>query len=252
MNSEFRMGDVTAHHFVERFGAQREHFPEAALREALTRWNDVSRDFVILLRRYLDFEEQTPEVERALFFIIHLFGEKKERKAFDLICQLLLDPESSDKVLGFSMTETLSGIILSTYNGNSSVLKKVIEDPAAPDVARTESLIALAYLTSAGQIEFEATNCYLRKIRLALLRNGPFEVAIAWTLAVAFLGFRDLAVDAESFFEKSENPFRAKGLELFRKDLERAVTDPSRMICFENERIGPIDDVIPRMSQWFI
>lgn len=236
---------------IRELGAQTQLFPEAAMYEALDRWSDVSQEFVTLLQRYLDSGATSPEMERALFFIIHLFGEKRESRAFEAICRLLLDSELAEKILRSSMIETLTGILVSTYDGNFSLLKEIIESSSASESARTESLMAVAYLTSAGAIEFETTREYLREICSSLLQKAPFEVSVAWTLAVAFLGFQDLAVSAEAFYSKSTTPYGARGLGFFHKDLERALGDPSRTICFEEERIGPISGVVSRLSRWF-
>ena len=65
--------------------------PRASIQWALDHWDEAASPFVELLDRYADGAERTRESEDALFFIIHILGEKLETRAFPALCRLLSD-----------------------------------------------------------------------------------------------------------------------------------------------------------------
>jgi hypothetical protein len=109
----------------------------------------------------------------------------------------------------------------------------------------------MAYLTASRRIAVEATHEYLDQMARSVLSGAPFEIAIAWTLAVAYLGLEDLSGRVEELYKSGSIPYGEDGLEFFRNDLRRALGDPTRMICFLREEIGPVSGVVRRLSRWF-
>lgn len=240
--------DGLALELIEKLGSISDPVPVNAMHTALIHWDHVSDGFITLLKQYLDEGIRSAEIEKAIFFILHLCGERREARAFDPICRLLLMP-IAETIFRTSDVETLSGIIISTYNGDCHLLHRIIDSRTAIEDARSEAFKALAYLTSSGNITFTATRDYLKSTITSILDRAPFTVAVAWALVVAYLGFEDLSVHVEKFFEKRAKSYEAFGLELFHKDLQRALGDPSRMICFEREKIGPTSEVIVYLSK---
>src|ERR1700733_6262362 len=104
--------------------------PRDAMRWALDNWEVAGPRFVALLDRYAAGIERTDETTSALFFVIHLLGEKRETAAFPALCRLLKETDAAEHVLGDALTETLPQVIIGMYDGEPTLLKDIIESTA--------------------------------------------------------------------------------------------------------------------------
>src|SRR4051794_8763521 len=78
-------------------------------------------------RKLASGTERSDEAASAVFFILHLAGEKQDTRAFRLLCRLALDGEAVETVLGDGIAITLKQILISTYDGDLNTLKGLIE-----------------------------------------------------------------------------------------------------------------------------
>src|SRR5436309_2542430 len=85
--------------------------PRNAMQWALDHWDEAGPRLVALLDAYACGRDRSEPTVRALFFGIHLLGEKAETAAFAPLCQVLLDADASDLILGDAITTTLRGIL---------------------------------------------------------------------------------------------------------------------------------------------
>jgi hypothetical protein len=224
--------------------------PRDALRWLLDHWDEAGPHLVALLDGYARGQDRSEQTERALFFVLHLLGEKTEATAFGPLCRLLLDADASDLILGDAITETLHGILISTYDGDRAALQAVIEAEAAGEFVRETALVALAYLTRMGRVPEADMRAYLRHILAEMQPQGEHVVWIGWLLAVAHLGYEDLAGEAEGLIRRgfvSERDWRVAD---FRRDLRRTLADPERMAGFAYDRIGPFMDTVGTLEGW--
>src|SRR3954465_6296378 len=120
--------------------------PREAMRWALDHWDQAAPGLLGVLERYADGADRSEAAAGAVFFILHLAGERRETRAFAPLCRLLRDAEAVDAVLGDGVTTTLARIMISTYDGDLDTLKGVIEADEADEYTRAGALEVLAYL----------------------------------------------------------------------------------------------------------
>jgi uncharacterized protein len=224
--------------------------PREAMRWSLAHWDEAGPHLVALLDAYASGQDRSEATGRALFFAIHLLGEKAEGAAFGPLCRLLLDAEASDLILGDAITSTLRGILIGTYDDDLAALQAVIEAEDADEFVREVALLALAYLARTGRVPEAEMRAYLVHLLTAMRPQAEHFVWVGWLLAVAHLGYEDLAGDAEGLIRRgfvSERDWRVAD---FRADLRRTLADPKRMAGFEHDRIGPFTDAIEALEGW--
>jgi uncharacterized protein len=224
--------------------------PRDALRWLFDHWDEAGPRLVALLDGYARGRDRSERTERALFFAVHLLGEKAEAAAFGPLCRLLLDGEASDLILGDAITTTLRGILISTYDGDLAALQAVIEAEAADAFVREMALMALAYLTRTGRVLEADMRAYLRLLLAEMQPQAEHVVWTGWLLAVAHLGYEDLAGEAEGLIRRgfvSERDWRVSD---FRRDLRRTLADPERLAGFAFDHVGPFTDAIGTLEGW--
>ncbi len=225
--------------------------PKAAMRSALDDWEASGPGLVALLSRSVDGGDRSEATANALFFAIHLFGEKRETGAFPALCRLLQDAEASEAVLGEAITETLDRVLISTYDGDAGALKRVVESTSADEYARAAAIEAMAYLTRAGALTDEEMRAYLLQLRREMQPQAACYAWTAWTLAVANLGYRDYAGEAQELIRQGFVPHGAMNVSDFDRQLERTLGDPEGMAGLDYDRIRPFTDAIGTLSGWY-
>ena len=177
-------------------------------------------------------------------------GEKAETAAFAPLCRVLLDAEASDLILGDAITTTLRGILISTYDGDLATLQAVIEAQGADAFVREGALLALAYLTRTGRVGEAEMRAYLLHLLATMQPQAENFVWVGWLLAVAHLGYEDLAGEAEGLIRRGFISARDWRIADFRNDLRRTLADPERMAGFAYDRIGPFVGAIDELEGW--
>jgi len=225
--------------------------PREAMRWALEHWDEAGPRLVAMLDAYASGRDHSEATGRALFFAIHLLGERGEAAAFGPLCQLLLDAETADLVLGDAITETLPPLLVSTYDGDLAALVALVEAEGAGEFVREEALLVTAYLTHTDRVGEAEMRAHLRRWAAGELRpRGEHLVWVGWVLAVAYLGYEDMAGEAEALIRRGFVPGEVMGVAEFREDLQRTLADPERLAGFEHDRIGPFTDAIGELASW--
>jgi uncharacterized protein len=163
----------------------------------------------------------------------------------------LQDAEAADLVLGDGITTTLRGIIISTFDGDAATLKSVIECTAADEYVREAALRAMAYLTRIGRAPDREMRSYLLYLLTEMRPQAPHYVWVGWVLAVSLLGYEDYAGEAEGLIRRGLVPSDVMRVTHFQQDLRRTLDDPERMAGFAHDRIGPFEDAIGELEQWY-
>src|SRR3954447_3573535 len=153
---------------IRAFASAGHDLPRAAMRWALDHWDEAAPGLLGVLERYADGADRSEDAAGAVFFILHLAGERRETRAFAPLCRLLRDAEALEEVLGDGVTTTLSRILISTYDGDLEALKGVIEAEEAGEYARAGALEVLAYLAATGRVAREEAEAYLLRLHEAL------------------------------------------------------------------------------------
>lgn len=225
--------------------------PVTAMRWTTENWAEASPRLLTMLIRYADGKELSDDVERALFFAVHLMAQNREAKAFPAMCRLAAEPDAVEAVLGEGVTETLKRILISTYGGDVEPLKRLIEDAQADEFARNAGLEAFAYLVHTGRIDREEAQAYLTGLFDTLLPRDDNHAWVGWSSAIACLGMEVLAPLVRQAFDRGFIGPSIMAFEDFQSDLDKTRADPQGGILFENGNIVPLDDAIAVLSQWY-
>src|SRR3954463_11881103 len=236
---------------IQAFASAGNDFPQEAAEWSLGHWDEAAPELLGVLERFATGAERSDEAASAVFFILHLAGEKQDTRAFPLLCRLALDGEAVEAVLGDGITITLKQILISTYDGDLDTLKSLIEAAEADEYVRTAALAALAYLTATGRIARDETQAYL--LRLYDPRQPQHESFVwsGWVLAIALLGLEELSDVVRQAFERGLIEPMVMNYDSFRTDLGRTLADPERMAGFRYDRLGPLEDAIGELSGWY-
>ena len=57
----------------------------------LDHWDEAAPELLSVLERYTSGADRSDEAARAVLFILHLAGEKKDTRVFSLLCRLAQD-----------------------------------------------------------------------------------------------------------------------------------------------------------------
>src|SRR5471032_1044500 len=85
---------------IQAFAEATDEPPNDALRWALDHWDLAAPKFLAMLTDYTDGLDESDTTTDALFFIIHLFGDKGDQRAYRPLCRLMLDEDRLTAVLG--------------------------------------------------------------------------------------------------------------------------------------------------------
>ena len=136
---------------IRAFAEASDEPPNDALRWALDHWDQAKPRLLSMLEGYTDGSDESDTTADAMFFIIHLFGDKGEKRAYRTLCRLMLDEDRLIAALGDQATvETLKGVLIKCFDGDAAPLREVIESTEANSITRGEALLALAWLARDG------------------------------------------------------------------------------------------------------
>ena len=218
---------------------------------AIEHWEQAGPQLVERLDQFVyEDREISDNVAECLFLTIHLCGEKCEKRAYPPICELLLDRERCEYVLGDAITETLPGILINVFDGDVSRLIRVIESPRADEFVRHSALDALSYLAASGQApDFDMHGFLLR----TLVEMEPQEQCYiweGWCAAVAYAGHEDLTGIAEQVLSSGLVDPSWMRPEQFRAILDATLNDPSGMAGLEMDNVRSFGRAVETLSEW--
>jgi hypothetical protein len=242
---------MTVDDVIHDFAHTGSTLPVASMRWALDNWEAAAPRFIELLNHCANGLDRTKATKSALFFVIHLLGEKHEAKAFPALCRLLESAEDADEILGEAITETLSGVLISTYNGDRDALKRVIESTAADEFVRGAALDAMAYLARTGVLADGEMRAYLLHLRANMQPQAANYAWAAWADSAANLGYGELAGEVEKLIRRGFVPRGVMNMDSFNRQLRRALDDPEGLGGFDYDRAGPFTDTIGTFSTWY-
>jgi uncharacterized protein len=236
---------------VHDFAVAGNDLPKASMQWALNNWDVALPRFQELLERYVDGTDRRKEVANALFFAIHLIGEKRAASAFPALCRLIMDAAACEAAFEDAVTETLRDILISAYDGDPSLLERVIEAPSADEFVRAAALEAMAYLTAEGAIGEGAMRAYLARLVDEMEPQGESFVWSAWALSVANLGYEDFSEKVDALFRRGSIERGVMNRKDFDSQLRITLADPERKAGFRSDRIRPFEDAIGVLSRWY-
>src|SRR5579883_2825703 len=91
---------------IETFATTGRRLPVEAMQACRDDWESVAPALLGVLERYLEDGDRSERTEAALFFILHMFGERREARAFAPLCRLAADPEALEAIIEDAVTES--------------------------------------------------------------------------------------------------------------------------------------------------
>jgi uncharacterized protein len=200
-----------------------EDLPEEALREATSRRAELVDPFLAEIERWLADTEAEPEAPSPLFYVVHLLGAWREKRAFEPICRLLrADSDRLEWELGDALTSTIPRIVTTLCDGDWRPLREVIEDDAADEFARSTLLDTLLALVEVGKASREEVTSYLAGLPARIDAPSRHPLWVTWALLVADLRVTELYRSVEEAFALGHMDSDILTLEEFKASLKQA------------------------------
>jgi hypothetical protein len=234
---------------IQAFAAAVDEPPNPALRWALDHWDDAAPRFLAMLEAYTDGSDQTDTTADAMFFIIHLLGDKGDRRAYRTLCRLMLNENFLTAALGdTACVETLKGVLIKCFDGDAAPLREVIESLEADSITRGEALLALAWLARDGrwpEVEFRE---YMRHLLATMRPHEEDYVWYNWVVVAAILGYQEFLGESAKLIEDGLVP--EEWLTLTELPELIAAGDAAGKRGLLAEDVEPFNDVIGSLADW--
>ena len=223
--------------------------PRELLQGALAHWDEISSQLIERLRAFSAGRRDRVSDAEA-FFIVHLCAEKRETRAYPILCAMIAgDPRIADW-LDDAVTETLPGILINVFDGDVGVLLDAIEAESGDAFARASALAALGYLVRArGVLSEEDMKAYLWRIWREAHPRGESVLWLVWASTAAALGYEDLHFAVLWLAREGFVPERCFGVEEFNRRAAVACADPDGLDGFPVAR--PLDDAVAALEFLF-
>lgn len=243
--SEFDVDEI-----LSEFGGH-DGLPRTALEWAVANRDAATPAFLEAIETYLENPKPGEEEEAALFFIVHLLAQFREKSAYPLLMRLFsLDSDRVRRVLGDGTTETLPRIAISVFDGDPRPMQAVIENKEADEYVRAGLFEALAFLVKEGRSDLEAFKRYLLHAYADLQPQGESHVWVGWQSAISMLAlaeFSDLV--RRAFASGKINPLIMR-FHHFQGDVRAAARDPNSFRDSACSQLGYLDDTIAELESW--
>src|SRR4051812_21660817 len=116
---------------IQAFASAGNDLPQEAAEWALDHWEEAAPGLLGVLERFASGTERSDEAASAVFFILHLAGEKQDTRAFRLLCRLALDGEAVEAGLGGGITITPQQNLVNTHHGDLHNPQRPVEAAGA-------------------------------------------------------------------------------------------------------------------------
>jgi Protein of unknown function (DUF1186) len=216
--------------------------PREILSWALANWDDASTRLVGFLAEFAAGPRDSVSGAEA-FYVVHLCGEKGETRAYPILCRLIAEDRRIVDWLDDAVTETLPGIVIRVFDGDTALLRHAVESPRGDEFARASALAALGYLVRArGAMSDADMRAYLRRIRRDMAPCRESVLWLTWAATVADLGYADMRSEVADLKRDGfipEGDFNGQEFDL---RIGLAQSDASGLAGFEYDLIAPLDD----------
>ena len=241
-----------------------ERRPDAAVRAALANREAVVARTVDIIDRFVAagdaYEDAITEDESMAFAIlIHICGELRDVRVHRPLMRLLACEEGKvDWLLGDLITESIPGLLISTYDGTPQAIIELMEDCQAYVYCRDSAFRAWTWLAAKEVWPKEETVTWLRAAFDTLQPRQDHHIWESWLDAVAVLGLDDLVplvdiVFAETRFGEYEF-LGTVSAPIERADfdgwLQNARNARDLDAWLRERHLCPADDTITELSGW--
>jgi uncharacterized protein len=223
--------------------------PREAVQWALDHWDTASDRLLSKLRmivaNWSDDADDETHVEDgvALFYLVHLFAEKRDSRAYAPLCQRLGHDKDQQGWLGNQIFNGLSGLLINLCDGDLGPIQRLIEGRNFDEAVRAGAMEAYGYLVrfAKAATEEEARD-YLRDFYENHEPHGPAWIWAQWAETVARLGFQDFASRVARLSSKNWISEIDLSIEDFHMLLAKGRSDPEAV--FADDGIEPFGSTI--------
>ncbi len=197
---------MTRDHILDALGTEK--FPAEALAACRSDRETSSAILLDILESAVNdmatvAEDELTRSQRAAFMVVHLLAEFGDQRSFPLIMRLLHgESELVEDMLGDAITETLPGILVSTFDGNDVLLHQLIRDGSVNEYARSSALDALTFLTDREVVPLASTEPFLRDCFDRFQNEKLNFVWVGWVESIAGLGLESFVPLVEQAFNE--------------------------------------------------
>lgn len=234
-----------------------ETLPKRAIQTSLAHPEEVVPELLAILKRGADPANAGEEDLDALVLLIHILAELRETRAFQPLMDLLtLDSDHIERALGDVVTETLSQVLISTFDGDTERLYRLIGDGDADEFVRDAVLRVWTYLVLTEKIDRATAHRYLAGFPDKVGGANGDHIWVSWVETISSLGFTELTDTVKAAFSDGRicrDILGALPMEFydFEQDLAEALTTSDREGWMRRNRYWPFEDTIGTLSQWY-
>jgi uncharacterized protein len=227
-----------------------------AVQWVLAHWDEASDRLLSRFRAVAaslpdDYEDKAFDEGDAatLFYLVHLFAERRDKRAYVPLCARLQRERDADVWLADAVGDTLPGVLVALCDGDPEPLQRVIESAASDEFIRAAAFNALCYVVRFEQaLGDEAMLDYLRHLYEHAEPRGPSHFWVAWADAVALLGFSGLAPDVARLFSRAWIEPAFTTIQEFHGMFAESRSDPKA--AFDDRRIAPFASTIELLEAY--
>ncbi|GJD76702.1 DUF1186 domain-containing protein [Methylobacterium goesingense] len=225
------------------------HLPFSEMRVALAEPDTIADAVLDAIVRAADGAELEDPDANLLFWGLHVLAGARDTRVFEPLARLLrLDGEILDLLFGDALTETMTKILVSVFDGDIAPLGALLVDSTSDGAVRFEGFAALTYLTKTGRVPREQTRDLLVRFDE---KRAAVEGDIAWAgweEAIALLGLRELEPRVQAARREERLSDEFSDPPWFAKTLRHAEARPDDLTRFDAHRFGILDDPIAALA----
>ncbi|HUT52494.1 MAG TPA: DUF1186 domain-containing protein [bacterium] len=154
--------------------------PREALAEAAAHREEIIPALVASLESAVDdpgVVAESVENSSLLCHALYLLAQFREKRAYPLIVKLFSLPEDElDQLTGDILTQDGHRILASVCQGDTGLIKELLENPEAYEFSRSAGLCSLLVLLKAGQISREEVMEYFKSLFHGKLEREPSSI----------------------------------------------------------------------------
>lgn len=219
-----------------------ENPPREVLSWASANWDDASARLIGRLSQFAAGRRDKVSGSEA-FYIAHLSGEKGENRVYPILCRLIGEDRHIAAWLDDAVTETLPGILIRVFDGDTVPLRRAIELERGDEFARASALAALGYLVRARcAMTDDDMRGFLRRIRRDMAPRREFVLWLTWAATVASLGYKDMRAEVAGLKREGLIPDGDFSGVDFDLRIALAQSEASGLAAFEYDFVAPLAD----------
>lgn len=159
-------------------------YPEKALLEAINNKDKIIPTLLDVLRQTISDSLDVIDQDdyKLCKYTMYLLAQFREKTAYPLIIDLLSLPNGKSlEIVGDMFIEDIGRILASVANGDTTLLKKLIENPKVSELIRASAIESFLVLTREREITREETIAYFKALFDHGLEKQP---SVVWDCLV--------------------------------------------------------------------